>query len=190
MGPLFTISRYGFQYFLTIVDDYTWSTWVYFVKSKSDTRPLLKAFFELVETQFQSKIKTIRTDNGYEFNMAYFAAKGTLHQVSCFERPHQNGIVERKQQHILNVVRALRYQATLPLTFWADCVLTSVYLINIIAKPILNHKSLYELLFSSQPSYSHLRVFGCYVLPLHCLKTDPSLILKHVNAFLLVILQD
>lgn len=151
---------------------------------------LLNAFFELVETQFQSKIKTIRTDNGYEFNMEYFAAKGTLHQVSCFERPHQNGIVERKQQHILNVVRALRYQATLPLTFWADCVLTSVYLINIIAKPILNHKSLYELLFSSQPSYSHLRVFGCYVLPLHCLKTDPSLILKHVNAFLLVILQD
>lgn len=46
----------------------------------------------------------------------YFASKGTLHQVSCVER-QQNGLVEHKQQHILNVARALRFQANLPLTF-------------------------------------------------------------------------
>lgn len=58
------------------------------MKSKSDTRPLLNAFFELVETQFQSNIKVTGTENGYEFYMKeYFPSKGTLHQVSCVETP-------------------------------------------------------------------------------------------------------
>jgi hypothetical protein len=130
---------------------------VHVLKHKSQTRSVLQAFF-----QFQLKIKCLRSDNGAEFQMSYFfAQQETIHQLSCVETPQQNFVVERKHQHLLNVARSLRFQAHLPLEFWADCVLTATHLINRIPTPNLSNKSPHELLFSTPPSYSHLKVFGC-----------------------------
>jgi len=55
--------------------------------------------------------------------------------------PQQNGIVERRHQHILDVSRALMFQSKLPKKFWSYVVLHAVYLINRIPTMILNNKS-------------------------------------------------
>ena len=71
-GPFFVSTINGFKYFLTIVDDCSWCTWVYLLKHKSDTQSTLEEFSTMIETQFNTKVKCIRSDNGTEFIMKDF----------------------------------------------------------------------------------------------------------------------
>ena len=105
-----------------------------FNEGKNEVATLLKGFVSMVQNQFGKQVKIVRTNNGSEFKFgvikSFYHEKGIIHQTSCVDSPQQNGRVERKHRHILNVARALRFQANLPLTFWGECVLTAAYLIN------------------------------------------------------------
>jgi len=152
--------------------NYSRFTWIRLLQSKDQTRNHLQSFINFVETQFTSRIKVLRSDNGSEFNMCdFYSAKGILHQLSCVESPQQNFVVERKHQHLLNV-------ASLPLKFWGDCLLTAAYLINRIPTPNLSNISPFELLHGLSPTYDHLEFLDAFVMHLLFLDTEPNLILE------------
>ncbi|MCI01909.1 peptide transporter PTR2, partial [Trifolium medium] len=103
-GPLSVASLHGHKYFLTIVDDHSRFVWIILLKSKTEVSSHIQNFITLVENQFHVIPKILRSDNGPEFMLNdFFAKKGIIHQKSCVETPQQNGRVERKHQHILNV---------------------------------------------------------------------------------------
>ncbi|KAJ4751619.1 Retroelement pol polyprotein-like [Rhynchospora pubera] len=164
-GPYRVASKCGAHYFLTIVDDFTRSVWVYLMAEKKETAELLMNFCKMVKTQFGKVVKCVRSDNGLEFKseriMQFYSEHGILCQTSCVYTPQQNGRVERKHRHILNVARALRFQAQLPLEFWGECVLTAAYLINRTPTRVLENKTPYQMLFGKPPTYAQVRVFGC-----------------------------
>jgi hypothetical protein len=127
-GPISTSSIHGHSYFLTIVDDCSKFTWVVLMKHKSETRQKIIDFITLNENQHKTTVKVIRSDDGPEFIMPkFYASKGIIHQTSCVETPQQNARVERKHQHILNIARALLFQAHLPKTFWSYAVLHAIF---------------------------------------------------------------
>ncbi|KAK2450734.1 putative mitochondrial protein [Trifolium repens] len=160
-GPIGTKSLHGHAYFLTIVDEYSRFTWAVLMKNKSETRQHIINFLTLVETQYHSKVKIIRSDNGIEFEMPqFYATKGIIHQHSCVESPEQNGRVERKHQHLLNVGRALLFQAKMPKIFWSYAIQHATFLINRIPTPYLNGKSPFELLKNETPDLENIKVFG------------------------------
>lgn len=120
----------------------------------------------MVQTQFTTVVKTVGPDNAFELGssseaISFFSSQGSLHQTSCPHTHQQNSIMERKHKHILETARALLFQSKLPLKYWGECVLTATYLINRFPSPLLKHKSPFELLHGSAPSFSHLRTFSC-----------------------------
>ncbi|KAK9716354.1 hypothetical protein RND81_06G227800 [Saponaria officinalis] len=116
----------------TIVDDFSRGVWVYLINNKTEVYSSFCSFFAMIERQFNAHVRTVRSDNGTEFKplLPYFNTNGIIFQTSCVGTPQQNGRVERKHQHILNVSRALMFQGNLPITLWGECVLGAVYLIN------------------------------------------------------------
>ncbi|GJS67365.1 cysteine-rich receptor-like protein kinase 8 [Tanacetum coccineum] len=100
-----------FRYFLTIVDDCTRGTWVYLLEQKSDSFEALKSFIKFVATQFEKKVKIVRSDNALEFVKdqcrPFLIIQSIFHQISYVDRPQQNGRVKRKHRHILDTARAL-----------------------------------------------------------------------------------
>ncbi|KAK4408085.1 Retrovirus-related Pol polyprotein from transposon RE2 [Sesamum angolense] len=76
--------------------------------------------------QMTEKLKKYSTQDPLQVNFAHgddFA--GILHQRSCPHTPQQNGVVERKHQHLLNIARALLHQDSLPRFFWDKTIFTS-----------------------------------------------------------------
>jgi hypothetical protein len=177
-GPLSTTSIHGHKYFLTIVDDHSRFVWIILLKTKASVSLHVKNFITLVENQFHVTPKVVRSDNGPEFILNdFFASKGIIHQRSCVETPQQNGRVERKHQHILNVGRALLFQSKLPKHFWSYALLHATFLINRVSTPLLQNKSPYQVLHNHVPDLSQFKVFGslCFASTLSChrSKLDP-----------------
>ncbi|KAK2381296.1 myosin-16 [Trifolium repens] len=163
---------------MIIVDDHSRFTWTIMMKHKYEARQHVMNFVQLIETQHDSKIKIIRSDNGVEFIMPqYYASKGIIHQTTCVETPEQNGRVERKHQHLLNVGRAFLFQAKLPKSLWNYAIQHATYLINRTPTPVLNNKSPFEILHNSLPNLEHLKVFGSLTfastLTAHRTKLEP-----------------
>jgi len=107
-GPYYIKIHAVHHFFLTIVDDYTRATWTHLMVTKDEAIGLLKAFVRMAHTQFSATVKIIRTNNALELSAShtaldFFASNGILHQTSCVQTPQQNGIVERKHQHLLEM---------------------------------------------------------------------------------------
>ena len=148
---------------MTIVDDCSRVVCIYLLNRKDEVACVLKNFIVIVRRKFEKYMKIVRSDNGIEFMCLtkYFVEHGILHQTSCVGMPQQNGPVEKKHHHILNVARALRFQAHLPIEFWGECVLTTEYLINRTPFVLFDGKTPYEILYGQAPSYKHIQTFGC-----------------------------
>ncbi|KAL4586016.1 hypothetical protein LXL04_010646 [Taraxacum kok-saghyz] len=166
-GGYRTPSFTGARYFLTVVDDYSRAVWVFLLKHKHEASTYLVDFCFMVKTQFNKAIKRIRSDNGGEFVSTemqdFYATQGIVLETSCVKTPQQNGVVERKHRHLLEVARSLRFEAKLPIRFWGECILTATYIINRLPSKVIDYKTPFEILFKQQPDYSHMKVFGCLV---------------------------
>ncbi|GKV30597.1 hypothetical protein SLEP1_g39391 [Rubroshorea leprosula] len=119
----------------------------------------------MIRTQFDTNIKIIRSNSGGEYLLKEFQeflkVEGIQSQRSCPATPQQNGIVERKNRHILGIVRTLLSNSHAPPNFWVEAASTAVYLINRIPSEVLYNISPYYSLHKCHPDYSRLHVFGC-----------------------------
>lgn len=147
-GPYSTPTMTGATYFFTIVDDFTRATWTYLMAYKSQAIPILEKFLHLIQNQFQTAPKTVRTYNGREFLshscQTLLTNLGILHQQICPYTPQQNGVAERKHRYLLQTTRAIIFQSGMPKDFLGEALLHATHLINRTPTKLLSWKTPYE----------------------------------------------
>jgi len=78
----------------------------------------------MIQNQFKRRVLRVWSDNGFEFTNGplrkFFRDKGILFETTCVDTPQQNGRVQHKNRHLLNVARALRFQSCLLVRFWGQ----------------------------------------------------------------------
>ncbi|KAD1865828.1 hypothetical protein E3N88_42185 [Mikania micrantha] len=165
-GPAPVPSFDGHLYFLLCVDNFTRFMWIFPLKQKSDVFDLFSRFIVMAERQFKTKLKAVQTDGGGEFRKLtpHLSSMGIQHRFSCPHTSEQNGVVERRQRHVVETGLTLLAQSHVPQRFWHFAFDTAVYLINCMPSRNNSNTSPFELLFHHKPDFSFLRVFGsqCY----------------------------
>ncbi|GJX45308.1 retrovirus-related pol polyprotein from transposon TNT 1-94, partial [Tanacetum coccineum] len=100
----------GNKYFITFIDDCTKYCYVYLLKSKDEAIDKFVLYKTEVENQLGKKIKVVRSDRGGEYvaPFAELCAKhGIRHEFTAPYSPQQNGIAERKNRTLKEMVTAM-----------------------------------------------------------------------------------
>ena len=167
-GPMHVSSVGGARYFLTLIDDFTRHSVVYFLKSKTEVLEKFKEYKSLVENQTGKRIKTLRTDNGTEYvneNFLSFLRRcGIRHETTIPYTPQQNGVAERLNRTLVERARTMILESGVSTDFWAEAVNTANYLKNRSPTKVLPNMTPQEAWTGEKPDLSHLRVFGCKAL--------------------------
>jgi transposase InsO family protein len=105
------LTKGGKRYFMTLIDDATRFCYVYFLKSKDETLDYFKIYKAEVENQLERKIKRLRSDHGGEYFPRLFdefcEEHGIIHERTPPYSPESNGIAERKNRMLTDLVNAI-----------------------------------------------------------------------------------
>ena len=133
-GPLSSTARGGFQYFITFTDDFNRYGYVYLMKHKSKSFEKFKVFKNEVQNQLGKNIKTLRSDRGGEYLRREFIDHlrdcGIISQLTPPGTPQWNGVSERRNRTLLDMVRSMMSQSDLPISFWGYALETATFILN------------------------------------------------------------
>ena len=135
-------------------------------KKASTVLEVFKIFKNLAETKLAKRIQAIRTDNGMEYQGVlkdYLKDQGIEHQVTTSYSSESNGVVERYNRTIMEMVRFMLHHPGYPLELWGEAVLAACYLSNRLPSRALDGKTSFEAWFGYKPDVIHLRRWGCVV---------------------------
>ena len=85
--------------------------------------------------------------------------KGIRRQLTIPGTLQQNGVAERRNCTLLEMVRSMMAQANLPISFWEDALLTATYILNRVPSKSIPTTP-YELWTGAKPNLENLRPWG------------------------------
>nr|GEX94037.1 zinc finger, CCHC-type [Tanacetum cinerariifolium] len=83
-----------------------------------------------------------------------------IHETTAPYTPQQNGVAERKNRALKEMVNSMLSYSGLSEGFWGEAMLTACYLLNRVPNK-RNKATPYELWYKKRPNLSFLRVWGC-----------------------------
>jgi hypothetical protein len=87
---------------------------------------------------------------------------GIVSQLTPPRTPQWNGVSERRNRTLLDMVRLMMSQSSLPLSFWGYALETAAFILNRVPSKSVE-RTPYEMWFGKVPSMSFLKIWGCEV---------------------------
>ncbi|GKE22987.1 retrotransposon protein, putative, ty1-copia subclass [Tanacetum coccineum] len=123
------MSRQGASYFVTFTDDFSRYGYLYLLKHKHEV--------------FQKEVEIQLGSWDYHPSPPY--------------TPQHNGVSERRNRTLLDMVRSMMSQTTLPTSFWDYALETTVRILNMVPTKKVE-KTPYEVWHGHAPKLSYLKV--------------------------------
>jgi transposase InsO family protein len=134
--------------------------WVVVLGSKGEAANTNRRVQAAAEAECGRKLCVLHTDNGGEFTVAkfvsYCADEGVQRHYSAPYSLQQNGIVERCNQAVVGMARALLKQRGMTAVLWREAVVMAVYILNRSPTKARNGRTSYEAWHGRKPTVSHL----------------------------------
>src|SRR6266498_1641314 len=158
------LTKGGKKYFMTLIDDCTRFCYIYLLKSKDEALHYFKIYKAEVENQLERKIKRIRSDRGGEYFSNVFTSfceeHGIIHESTLPYSPQSNGVAERKNRTLTDLVNAMLDTAGLSKEWWGEAILTACHVLNRV--PTKNKEiTPFEEWEKKRLTLSYLRTWGC-----------------------------
>ncbi|RVW41067.1 Retrovirus-related Pol polyprotein from transposon TNT 1-94 [Vitis vinifera] len=147
--------------------------YVELIHEKSDSLNVFKAFKAKVELQLGKPIKAVKSDRGGEYYGRYDEtgrnpgpfAKFLLEcsidaRYTMPDTPQQNGVAEKRNRTLLDMVRCMLSNSSLPEFLWGEALRTVAYILNQVPSKSMP-KTPYELWSGKKPNLHHFHVWGC-----------------------------
>nr|GEY66085.1 hypothetical protein [Tanacetum cinerariifolium] len=135
-GVFKIMSRQGESYFVTFTDDFSHYGYVYLLKHKHEVFETFKVFQKEVENQLGKTIKSLCSDRGGEYMSQEFLDHLKDHGIIAHRTPpytsQHNGVSDRRNRTLLDMVRSMMSQTTLPKYFWDYALGTATRILNMV----------------------------------------------------------
>ncbi|XP_060960785.1 uncharacterized protein LOC133031320 [Cannabis sativa] len=126
------------------LDDYSRYAYLFVLHEKSQVLDVFKSFKAKVENQHSKRIKQFRSDRGGEYYgrydgsgeqrpgpfSRYLEECGIVPQYTMPGSPSMNGVAERRNRTLKDMVRSMLSHSTLPESLWGEALKTAAYILN------------------------------------------------------------
>ncbi|KAJ9556753.1 hypothetical protein OSB04_011367 [Centaurea solstitialis] len=157
-----TPTRGGKNYYISFIDDCSKFCYIYLIHTKDEALNMFKTYKAEVENQLDKKIKILRSDRGGEYESHEFAefcsSHGIVHQTTAPYTPQQNGVAERKNRTLKNMINSMLITSGAPHSLWVEACLTANSILNKIPHKKCN-QSPYELWKGRFPTFKRMKVW-------------------------------
>ncbi|RVX01324.1 Retrovirus-related Pol polyprotein from transposon RE1 [Vitis vinifera] len=138
------------------------------------------------QPMYNAKVRVLRSDNGGEYQsfdlQKYLEGHGSIHQTTCSNTPQQNGVAERENRQLLEVVHASLIAAKILISYWGEAIRSTAYLINRVPSSSINFQTPFQALTNAivAPTIPNLppHVFS-YVAFVHLHKHQRTKLTSH-----------
>ena len=183
------MTRGGKRFYMIFVDDHSRFTKLYLLRTKDEALEMFINYKSEVENQKNKRIKRLRIDRGGEYESNPFKEfceqNGIIHEVIAPYSPESNGIAERKNRTLKEMMNAMLVSSGLSSHMWGEAILSACHIQNKVPHKKTG-KTPYELWEGCKPNWNTSKCGGAWLRSCYPSLKGENLVLEHVIVCLLV----